>query len=357
VTGRAVIDRRTIQVEDVLAAEVEFPGLASRMAQAGIGTRTILVTPLLRESTALGAIFIARPKVDPFSAKQIALLETFANQAVIAIENVRLFTELQVKNRAVTEAHAEVTEPLEQQTATSEILRVISSSPTGVQPVFDAITRSATTLCEADLSSLFIFDGDLIRFGAMYGRTPEELDAARQAFPQPPARRSVVARAILAAAVVQVPDVSEDPEVPSTLRMFRTVLAIPMIRDSRSIGAITVARRVVRPFTDKQIDLLKTFADQAVIAIENVRLFNETKEALEEQTATAEILNVITARPPTCSLSWMPSPKTPRAFVARPRLRSFASTVTCFVAWPPTGRCRKARSLRGNGRRSLVDWS
>ena len=300
--GRAVRDREPIHVEDILALpETEFPETMKRVretrAQQGTPARTMLATPLLREGVPIGVIFMRRTEVQPFTDKQVELAKTFADQAVIAIENVRLFTELEARNRELTEA-------LEQQTATAEILRVISSSPTGVQPVFDAIARSATTLCEADLSGLFTFDGELIHLEAQHGRTPEEVDAVRRAFPQPPGRSSVTARAILEVAAVQVPEHSKDPDVADTLRMYQTVLAVPMIRDGRPIGAISVARRVVRPFTDKQIALLKTFADQAVIAIENVRLFQELQArneeltgALARQTATSEILQVISRSP------------------------------------------------------------
>jgi GAF domain-containing protein len=238
--------------------------------------------------------------VGPFSDKHIGLLETFADQVVIAVENVRLFTELEAKNRALTAAHAQVTETLEQQTATSEILRVIASSPTDVQPVFDVIAAAATTLCEADNTGLFRYDGELIHFVAHHGRTPEEISTTQRAFPQPPRQHSVAARAILSAAVVHIEDASADPELEDALRIFRTVLSVPLLRDGRTLGAITVVRRVVRPFTEKQISLLKTFADQAVIAVENVRLFNELEarnhdltEALEQQTATSEVLKVI----------------------------------------------------------------
>jgi GAF domain-containing protein len=295
VTGRTVLDPQTIHVVDVQAETEQFPE-GSALARE-LGYRTILTVPLVREGAAVGVIGIRRTEVKPFTEQQIALLKTFADQAVIAIENVRLFTELQEKNRAITTAHAQVTESLEQQTATSDILRVISSSPTDVQPVFETIARSATTLCEADLCHLYRYDGDLIHFAAEHGGTPAETTAAQRAFPQAPSRLSVTARAILKAAIVQVADVSEEPEVADSLRMFRTVLSVPMRRDRRPLGAITVARRVVRPFTDKQIELLQTFADQAVIAIENVRLFNETKEALERQTATSEILRVISSSP------------------------------------------------------------
>jgi len=295
-SGRAVLEARTIHVDDLQTEVDEYP--EGRAFARSLGFRTVLSVPLIRAGQAIGVITIRRTEARPFTEGQTDLLETFADQAVIAIENVRLFTELQEKNRALTQAHAQVTEALEQQTATSEILRVISQSPTDVQPVFEAIVASAARLCEADLSGLYRFDGTLIHFSAQHGRTPEEIEAARQAFPQPLGRASVSARAILAATVVQVPDVREDPEMAGALRMlFRTVMAVPMLRDGRPVGTITVARRVVRPFSDEQTALLKTFADQAVIAIENVRLFNETKEALEQQTATSEILRVISQSP------------------------------------------------------------
>src|SRR5438093_7228622 len=245
----------------------------------------------------MGDMDVSRKDFGPFTAAQINLLKPFADQAVIAIENVRLFQELEARNRDLTEA-------LERQTATAEILSVISSSPTGVQPTFDAIARSAAELCEADLSGVYPFDGELMRFGAQYGGTAEEIDAASQAFPQGPSRMSVTARAILAGAVVQIADVSEDPEIAGPLRMFRTVLSVPMLREGRPLGAITVGRRIVKRFTDEQIELLKTFADQAVIAIENARLFTELEarnrdltEALEQQTAVAEILRAISSSP------------------------------------------------------------
>ena len=188
----------------------------------------------------------------------------------------------------------------EQQAATAEILGVIRSSPASVQRAFEAIAAAAPRLCEADLAGLYQFDGTLIHFVAHHGRTPEEIDAARRAFPQPPNRTTATGRAILSSDVVQLKDASGDPDMAAPLRMFRTVLSVPMIHDARPIGAIMVARRVVEPFTEKQIALLRTFADQAVIAIENVRLFTELAasnrdltDALDRQTATADILRVI----------------------------------------------------------------
>jgi len=283
--GRAILNRSLVHIPDVL----EDPEYDPDVVRAA-GLRGVLSMPMLSDGKVIGAISVSRDTPGPFAHSQIELLKTFADQAVIAIENVRLFKETK--------------DALEQQTATAEILRVISSSPTGVQPTFEAIARAATSLCEADLSGLYPFDENLIHFGAQHGRTPDEVDAARQAFPQPPSRLSVTARAILAAAVVQVADVSEDSEIADTLRIYRTVLSVPMLRDDRPVGAITVARRVVRPFTDKQIALLQAFADQAVIAIENVRLFKELEarnrdltEALEQQTATSEILRVMSSSP------------------------------------------------------------
>jgi GAF domain-containing protein/anti-sigma regulatory factor (Ser/Thr protein kinase) len=304
VAGRALIDRRTIHVHDLAAEGAEFP--VSRNLRARVGHRTIIATPLLRGDVPLGAISIRRMEMRPFSDKQLALLETFAAQAVIAIENVRLFTELQEKNRLLTEAHVRVTESLEQQTATAEILRVMSSSPTDVQPVFEAIIQSAVQLCEAVNGGVFRFDGSLIHLVAQHGMTPAAFDAARSVWPRPPGRGSTTGRAILTRAVVHT-DIAEDPEYELGVLVqagFRTVLSVPMLRDGDPLGVISVTREEGRPFTDGQIALLETFADQAVIAIENVRLFRELQrrnaeltESLEQQTATAEILRVISSSP------------------------------------------------------------
>ena len=306
VTGRAVVDRRTIHVHDLAAeSDTEYP--VGKAAQRQTGHRTTLATPLLREGVPLGVISIRRMEVRPFSETQVTLLETFADQAVIAIENVRLFTELQEKNRALTQAHAQVTEALEQQTATSEILRVISSSPTAVQPTFDAIAASATRLCAALNSLVIRFDGQLMHLAAYHNVSPERFDALQRVFPLPPSRASMSGRAILTCAVAQTRDISTDPEyaLPTqTLVGYRSVLAVPMLREGVPIGAILVARDHVAPFSDSQIELLQTFADQAVIAIENVRLFKELEvrnteltEALEQQVATSEILRVISSSP------------------------------------------------------------
>jgi signal transduction histidine kinase len=306
-SGRAVIDRQTIHVEDIMAAEVEFPEAVSHNRQVGSQTRTMLATPLLREGVPVGTITISREELRPFSSKQIELLKTFADQAVIAIENVRLFTELQEKNRALTEAHEQVTESLEQQTATAEILRVIASSPTDTQPVFDTIAQHAARICDARQCTVFRFDGTLIHLVAHSHISPEALDEFRRAYPVPLDADTMAARAIRDRAVVNSPDVLNDPQASALVRRmaraggYRSLIGIPMLRSGAPVGVIGVTRSAADGgpwrFTDKETELLQTFADQAVIAIENVRLFNETKEALEQQTATAEILRVIAGSP------------------------------------------------------------
>jgi len=300
--GRSIIEHRAVQVTDLQAETEEFPLGAATARQ--FGYRTSLAVPLLRESAEIGAISIRRTEVRPFTDKQMALLQTFADQAVIAIENVRLFTELQEKNRALTEAHAQVTQALDQQTATSEILSVISTSPTDVQPVFDAIAESARQLCNGEYCIVESFDGERLHFGASDGLRPEGLAAFRQALPRPVSEDNAAGRAVLRRMVAQIPDVLEDPthgvRNVALAANYRSTVAVPMLRDGQPIGAIVVARSAVGLFPERQVALLQTFADQAVIAIENVRLFTELQEknralteALGQQTATAEVLKVI----------------------------------------------------------------
>ncbi len=299
VVGRTVIDRETIHIHDITPLfDTEFPESRNRFIA---GTRTVLSTPLLREGVPIGVILIRRLEVRPFSDNQVKLLKTFADQAVIAIENARLFSELQAKN-------ADLTEALEQQTATSEILSVISRSPTDVQPVFDTIARSAVRLCEGARTLVCTFDGELIHLAAYHNATPEALESARaELFPLRPRHELPFARAILNRALVHVRDVDREPgPTPEFLRQarVRSALCVPLLRDGHAIGVIAVSRSEPRPFSDNQIALLQTFADQAVIAIENVRLFKELDarnrdlaEALTQQTTTSEILRVIAGSP------------------------------------------------------------
>jgi GAF domain-containing protein len=301
-----VLEGRTIHVSDLQAEIDEYPESSALARSHGFRTDV----PLFRGGEVIGTISIRRSEVRPFTDRQIELLKTFAAQAVIAIENVRLFTELQEKNRAWAQAHAQVTEALGQQTATSEILRVISSSRTDLQPVFDAIAESAARLCEAVFAGVFRFDGELVHFVAHNAWTGEGLAAVQRAFPRPPSREFVVGTAILDGKIVEVRDYENDPGVSAlTLAVaralgYRSNLAVPLLREGIPIGAIAVARATAGPFLDRQATLLKTFADQAVIAIENVRLFKELEarnrdlmEALEQQTATSEILGVISSSP------------------------------------------------------------
>src|SRR5262249_8662989 len=208
---------------------------------------------------AIGAISVERSEPVPFTDDEITLLESFASQAVIAIENVRLFTDTK--------------EALEQQTATGEILRVIASSRTDLQPVFDAIAERAMHLCGASSGGVTRFDGELIHVAALANVSPEAAPAVRSAFPMPPSRRSAAARAVLTGGLVHIPDVVEDPEYGiATQPGFRSVVSVPMLHRGKAIGAVTVGRPHPGPFSARQTSLLQTFADQAVIAIENVRL-------------------------------------------------------------------------------------
>src|SRR5215467_7364024 len=254
------------------------------------GIRTNLGVPLLKENELIGAIAIHRREVRPFSENQIKLLETFADQAVIAIENVRLFNELK--------------ESLEQQTAASEILGVIASSPTDIQPVLNVVAENAARLCGAADALIYRIDDNRYRLIASHGSIP----VARRDEARPLTPRNALARAMIDRTTIHIRDVSSpeaQAEFPESWALaeatgIRTALGTPLLREGVSIGAILIRRMEVRPFTEKQIALLKTFADQAVIAIENVRLFKEIqernaelREALEHQTATAEVLGII----------------------------------------------------------------
>jgi signal transduction histidine kinase len=299
--ARAIMTRSIAQITEAR----EDPEYVLRNATEILEFRSVLAVPMLRDGHPIGAVSVGKAVTGPFPDKQIALLQTFADQAVIAIENVRLFTELEEKNRALTQAHGQVTEALEQQTATSEILRVISSSHTDLQPVFGTILQSAGRLCDATFGALQLFDGEELTLDGHYGISPEDVAMLQaEVFPMRPDVGSSIGRAIIRRATVHIEDIRSDPQFKvSTLQTregYRTALSVPMLRGGVAIGVINLWRRDVRPFSQTHIDMVQTFADQAVIAIENVRLFTELDArnrelgvALEQQTATSELLKVI----------------------------------------------------------------
>ena len=273
--GRAVVDRKPVHVHDLSIEGEEFPE-GQEIARRD-HVRTVLSIPLLRENESIGAILLRRTEVHPFSDKQVALLQTFADQAVIAIENVRLFEEVQAKTRDLSEA-------LTYQTGSGNILKVIASSPTNVGPVLKAIVESACELCGANDAVVRLREGDCLRLRAHHGPIPTSIDRL-------PINRDVTAgAAFLDQKPIHIHDLqsSEGARFPKAQEMsrregsHRTILSVPLVREAESIGTIVLRRAEVQPFSDKQIALLQTFADQAVIAIGNVRLFEQVQQRTRE---------------------------------------------------------------------------
>jgi len=288
VLGRAIIEHKTIHVHDV----EDDPDYVLVERQKVGKYRTVLGVPLLREGLPIGVLILTRKAVRPFTDKQIELVETFADQAVIAIENVRLFEAEQVRSR-------ELSESLEQQTATSEVLKVISSSPGELEPVFQAMLENAVHICQASFGNLLLYQGDAFRHVALHN-APEAWAAEQKRDPIAPRRSArFLYRVADTKQVVHIGDVAaENPDEPiARVAGARTLLIVPMLKESDLVGVIAIYRQEVRPFSDKQIDLVKNFAAQAVIAIENARLLNELRQSLEQQTATAEVLRVISSSP------------------------------------------------------------
>ena len=291
VVGRVVMERRAIHVQDT---QNDPQYTFTEAARIG-GFRTLLGVPLLREGIPIGVIVLTRKLARPFNDKQIELAQTFADQAVIAIENTRLFEAEQQRTR-------ELSESLEQQTATSEVLQIISSSPGDLEPVFASMLENAVRICDAKFGNIYRWDGDALMLVATYN-TPAALAEARKRSPLLRfGSKNPVGRMINTKTTVHVVDaavseayIERDPATVAAVELggLRTFLAVPMLKENELIGAFALSRQEVRPFTDKQIALVTSFAAQAVIAIENTRLLNELRESLQQQTATSEVLKVI----------------------------------------------------------------
>ena len=298
-TGRALLEGQVIHIPDV-QADPQYSW--SEVAQKLAGYRTILGVPLLREGIPIGVMALTRSEVRPFTDKQIELVTTFADQAVIAIENVRLFDEVQARTRELSEA-------LEQQTATSDVLSVISSSPGELEPVFQTLLANAVRVIGSKFGTMYLREGDAFRIIAIHGAPSAYVDAVMREPLIRPAPESAISRTAQTKQVVQFADVmaeemyrKRDPRAVAAVELagVRTVLSVPMLKDDELVGTIAIYRAEVRPFTDKQIALVQNFANQAVIAIENTGLLNELRqrtddlsESLQQQTATADVLKVI----------------------------------------------------------------
>ncbi|HEX9276580.1 MAG TPA: GAF domain-containing protein, partial [Casimicrobiaceae bacterium] len=285
---RAASTKQAVQIADIRTTQAYTEGFRPIVEAAELGGyRTVLSVPMLKEHDLIGAINILRQEVCPFTDKQIELVKNFASQAVIAIENTRLLNELR--------------ESLQQQTATADVLRVISSSPGELEPVFDALLANAVRLCAASFGNLYLRDGDTFRLAGLHN-TPPAFVEQRRSRPYSPGPNSPPGRMLRTRTVVHVADLTadasyleRDPGVVAFVELAgtRTVLLVPMLKDGEPIGYLSIYRGEVRPFDDRQIELLVSFAAQAVIAIENTRLLNELRESLQQQTATADVLKVI----------------------------------------------------------------
>ena len=284
--GRAMTTKRPMQIADIRDEPDSGPSGSTGAKLAKLaGARTLLAVPMVKESTLVGVIIIYRQEVRLFTDKQIELVQNFAAQAVIAIENARLLNELR--------------ESLQQQTATSEVLQVISSSPGELEPVFQAMLRNATRICDAKFGTLFRCDGELFHRVARTGTPAALVEFQKERGPFKPDATGLIGRVSRDRAVVHVADDLAEPN-PGPAAKYggaRTVIAVPMLKEQELVGAIVIYRQEVRPFSDKQIKLVQNFAAQAVIAIENARLLNELRESLEQQTATSEVLEVVSSSP------------------------------------------------------------
>ena len=293
--GRALATKQPVQISDILEELSNFDARAAQLPKLA-GARTVLAVPMLKDNELIGATIIFRREVRPFTDKQIELVKNFAAQAVIAIENARLLSELRQRTDDLTES-------LEQQTATSEILEVISNSPTDTQPAFDAIVRSGLMLFPDAVVAISLPDRDLVKLAAIGGADGAGLEALRGRYPMPLSHEFITGTAILDRREIDLADAHEPPkELTVGARNllaggYRAMTVMPMTRGDETIGALNVVRRHPGALSDKQRELLRTFANQAVIAIENTRLFSELRESLQQQTATADVLKIISSSP------------------------------------------------------------
>ena len=284
--GKVIRENRQIHLPDLDHLDGEFADWPGPPVARSAGIRTILGTPLRTKGSAIGALNVYRNVLRPFELAEMQLLQTFADQAVIAIENARLLTELQ--------------ESLEQQTATAKVLQVISGSAFDLQTVLDALLESAAQLCEADAATIWRPDGDVLRAAAMYGGSAEQTEFFRKNPIRPDDTGKISGRVIQQRRTVHIADIQAEPDFTGSdyyAGNLRTSLGVPLSRNDEVIGVFILTRRTVRPFSEKQIEVVETFADQAVIAIENARLLSELRESLEQQTATSEVLGVISRSP------------------------------------------------------------
>ena len=285
--GRTALERRSVHLEDCLADPEYGLHEAARIGKH----RTMLGVPLLHDGVAIGVIGLLRTSVKPFTDKQIELVTTFASQADIAIENARLFNELRQRTTDLSEA-------LEQQTATSDVLQVISSSPGELEPVFETMLEKAVRICDANFGNIYRWDGETGHLVATYN-TPPAFAEHRRRFPHHrPNPKVGIGRMFATKETVRVADVRaeasyierRDPSYVAAVELggVRSYIAVPMLKEGELIGGFTLSRREVRPFTDKQIDLVKNFATQAVIAIENARLLNELRQRTDDLTVRTD---------------------------------------------------------------------